>query len=126
MSDSENYGIIGNVNAKAVAVGTGARATVNESGDEKDRETLEAAIKELTAQLAALPLAPAAHDLLRGDIDKLKQLPPGAAESRPQASGILERLTEKLKMVNIAVEAAAPLAGPIKTIAALFGIPHPF
>jgi hypothetical protein len=126
MSDSINYGITGNVKAKAVAAGTGATASVNETISSGGREKLDAAIQELTAQLAALRISPAAHELVRGDVDKLRQLAPDDTEARTHASGILERLVEKLKMVNVAVETIAPLGGPLKTIAALFGVPLPF
>lgn len=126
MSDSINYGIAGNVKARAVAVGTGARASVNEPTSSEGREKLDAAIKELSTQLAALRLAPAAHESVLSDVDSLRPLGPGDQEVRPHVSGILERLTEKLKMVNVAVEAISPLGGALKAIAALFGVPLPF
>jgi hypothetical protein len=126
MSDAINYGITGNVRAKAVAVGPGATATVNETTASDGREKLDAAIQELNIQLAALRLSPAAHELVLGDVDKLRQLAPDDTAARAHASGILERLTETLKMVNVAVETIAPLGGPLKAIAALFGVPLPF
>lgn len=126
MSDSINYGIAGNVRAKAVAVGTGARASVSETTSSEGREKLDGAINELIIQLAALRLTPAAHELVLGDVDSLRQVDPGDKEARPHVSGILERLTEKLKMVNVAIEAISPLGGPLKAIAALFGVPLPF
>ena len=125
MTDSINYGIAGNVRAKAVAVGTGARATVNETSSE-GRGKLEAAIQELHAQLAALQISPAAHELVAGDVEKLRQLSPSDTAAPAHVSGILERLIEKLKMVNVAVETVAPLGGPLKAIAGLFGVPLPF
>jgi hypothetical protein len=126
MTDSINYGIAGNVRAKAVAVGTGARASVHETTSAEGREKLEAAIQELHSQLAALRISPAAHELVVGDVEKLRQLTPGDTAAPAHVSGILERLVEKLKMVNVAVETVAPLGGPLKAIAALFGVPLPF
>jgi hypothetical protein len=126
MTDWVNYGIAGNVQAKAVAVGTGAKASVHETTSSEGREKLEAAVQVLHAQLAALRISPAAHELVAGDVEKLRQLTPGDRAAPAHVSGILERLTGKLKMVNVAVEAAAPLCAPLKAIAALFGVPLPF
>jgi hypothetical protein len=126
MSDSINYGIAGGVKATAVAVGTGAKAVVNETRLPSDRANLEVALRELSSQLAALQIAPAAHELLRGDIEKLSKLAPADNTARDQASGIFERLTEKLKMVNVALDAVAPLGSALKKIATLFGPPLPF
>jgi len=126
MTDSINYGIAGNVRAKAVAVGTGAKASVQETTSPERLEKLETAIQELHTQLAALQMSPAAQQLVLGDVEKLRNLAPGDTAAPAHVAGILERLTEKLKMVNVAVEAAAPLAGPLKVIAGLFGVPLPF
>ncbi len=126
MTDSINYGIAGNVRAKTVAVGTGAKASVRETISSEGREKLEAAIEELHTQLAALQISPAAHDLVAGDVEKLRQLTPGGDAQPAHVAGILERLVEKLRMVNVAVDAVAPLAAPLKAIAASFGVPLPF
>jgi len=126
VSDPVNYGITGNVKAKAVAVGTGAQASVRETLPPQGQEEFLAAIHDLLAQLAALRLSPAAHELVRADTDQLRQLAPGDKAAAPQALGILDRLTQKLKMADVALEAAAPLGKAMKAVAAIFGVPLPF
>jgi hypothetical protein len=126
MSDSINYGISGNVKAKAVAVGTGAQASVTETMASGGRAELEAALHELMTQLAALPLTPVAHELLRVDVEKLRQPAPEGQTAQAHAATILERLTQKLKMANVAVETIGSLGGALKTVAAIFGVPLPF
>ena len=126
MSDSTNNGIIGNVTAKAVAVGTGAQASVRETAPSQAQAELLAAVHELLSQLQVLRLPPAADKLIRTDVDQLRQLAPEDTDASPQASGILERLTQKLKIADVAIEAAAPLGKALKVIAGIFGVPLPF
>ena len=58
-SDAANYGIIGAVTAKAVAVGQGASAVVNENSL-PSRDDFDAALASLRDEIRALKL-PAEH-----------------------------------------------------------------
>jgi hypothetical protein len=121
-----NYGIIGDVKARAVAVGIGARAASNQTGSPIPREDFDAALKELHDQISRLAIPAAGMEVLRADIDGLKELVAQEKPAPERAASLLEGLISKLKMVGVLVESAKPLSGPIKAIAAMCGVTLPF
>ena len=121
-----NYGIIGNVSARAVAVGDGARATSDHVEGPVSREAFDAALKELHDQISRLSLTAAGAEALKSDLEKLRQASTQKTPDRTQAAGLLEGLIGKLKMVGVLVETVKPLSGPLRTVASMFGVPLPF
>ena len=124
MSESKvNYGLIGSVTAKAVAVGPHSTATVNETGT-LSREEFEGALDTLHAQIAALQVADSSRQLLYDDVAKIRQMGSERTEQK-SASDALKGLVDKLKMVGVFMQAAIGLAEPIKKVAEWFAIPMP-
>jgi len=121
-----NYGIIGDVKARAVAVGSGARAVSNQLGGSFAREDFDAALKELSDQISRLSIPATGLEALRGDLEKLKDLGMRKEPAPERAASLLEGFIGKLKMVGVLVETVKPLSGPIKAIAAMWGIALPF
>ena len=121
-----NSGIIGNVRADAVAVGTGARAVSHRTATPFSKEQFDAAVADLRAQIATLSIPASGMEALKADLDTLKELGAQPKPSPDRAGALLEGLIGKLKMVGVLVETVTPLAQPIKAIAALWGIPLPF
>jgi hypothetical protein len=77
--DRKNLGIIGNVNAGAVAVGANSRAIVHSVSDACGRAEFDRALEELRNQLSQLQFSETSHQVIREDVvDKLKEL--GAQE----------------------------------------------
>jgi hypothetical protein len=123
---SGNQGIIGNVRADAVAVGTGARAVSNRTSAGFSREHFDAALVDLREQIGKLSMPAAGMEALRADLDKLKELSAQAKPAPERAATLLDAIVGKLKMVGVVVETMKPFAEPIKAIARLYGIPLPF
>ena len=119
-----NYGIVGNVTAKAVAVGARATAMVTENAP--DRAGVKAAIQKLETELQKLNLSRDQMDLLSGDVERLKQLAAKDPESHSPASGIMAGFVAKLKMVGVVVESVISLKNPLLKIASWFGVAPPF
>jgi hypothetical protein len=123
--DAANYGIIGAVTAKAVAVGPDAKATVNEYSA-LSRSDFDGAIDDLRAQIAALKLPESNQQLLHGDLSKIEQLAGSKPETKPEASNLLKSLLGNFKLAGEFLQTAAGLQAPIKLIAQWFNIPLPF
>lgn len=121
-----NRGIIGNVQADAVAVGTGARAVSHRTASPRSQREFDAALSGLREQIAQLSIPPAGMDALTADLDTLKELSAQPRPSPDRAAALVDGIVGKLKMVGVVVEAVKPFAQPIKTIAAFCGIPLPF
>jgi len=124
--DRKNLGIIGNVNAEAVAVGANSRAIVHSVSDAHGRAEFDRALEELRNQLSQLQLSETGHQVIREDVEKLKDLGAQDKAARAPAAGILENLTAKLKMVGVLVETSKPLHAPLKAIASWCGVNLPF
>jgi len=124
-NESGNYGIIGNVTAKAVAVGTGASAVVNEHAP-MSRADFDAALSVLRDQIAALQLPEQSRQVLHQDVAKIEQMAGEKPELKPAVSDVLKGLVDKLKLVGVFLQAAAGFQEPIKKLAAWFHIPLPF
>jgi len=115
-----NYGIVGNVTAKAVAVGAGASATVNET--QGGRAELETALQKLEEEIRGLHLTSEQAKLLSEDVKKLKQLDGKGPETSGPAASILSGLVAKLKMVGVVAESVISLKEPLTMIANWFGV----
>jgi len=123
---SANYGIIGNVNAKAVAVGETANAVVSESSG-LSRADFDAALSALGEQIAALQLPHEQREVVSSEIAKLEQMADTKKpEHKAAASDLLKGLVDKLHMVGSLVHAGVALQKPLKILAAWFGVPLPF
>ena len=120
-----NYGIIGDVTAKAVAVGTKSKAVVHEGGA-PSRAQFDAAIEALRAQIDALQVAQSGQQVLHDDVTKIEKLASEKPQHEAAASGVLAGLVDKFKMIGVVAKTAVGLAGPLKVVAAWFGIPLPF
>lgn len=122
-----NYGIIGKVTAKAVAVGEGASANVTEAGAQISRAEFDEAIRILRAQIDAMQLPAAAREIVTGDLKKIEE---AGAKDKPAesltASTLLSGLIDKLKLVGVLLNTTAGLQEPIKKLAAWFQVPMPF
>ncbi|MGD0939438.1 MAG: hypothetical protein ABR905_06960 [Terracidiphilus sp.] len=128
MSDpavSANYGIIGAVTSKAVAVGPDARAIVNEYAT-LSRTDFDGAMDDLRAQIAALKLPESHQQLLHEDLSKIEQLAGAKPEAKPAAANVLKSLLANFKLAGEFLQTAAGLQGPIKLIAQWFNVPLPF
>ena len=128
MSKSEgsaNYGIIGNVTARAVAVGTGAKAVVTEH-NAISRAQFDAALADLCDQLAELQLPAQSHEILRKDVARIGAMAGDKPEPKPAAFEVFKGLVDKLKMAGVFLQAAAGLQEPIRKLAEWFHIPLPF
>jgi hypothetical protein len=121
-----NYGIVGDVKARAVAVGPGARAVSNQTGSPIPRDDFDAALRELHDEISRLAISATGMNVLRADLEGLKELATQEKPAPERATSLLAGLVGKLKMVGVLVEGAKPLSGPIKAIAAMFGVPLPF
>jgi hypothetical protein len=119
-----NYGIVGNVTAKAVAVGTGATATATENTG--NRAGLEAALQELETELQQLNLSRDQLDILSQDVEKLKKVRGKSLESHSSATAIMAAFVAKLKMIGVVAESVISLKDPLLRIASWFGIAPPF
>jgi hypothetical protein len=123
-NESANYGIVGNVNAKAVAVGSDATAIVNETVL-PSRAEFEAAVAALRDQIATLQLPEHSREILHEDVTKIEGVT-DTPEAKPRGAELLKGLVDKLKMVGIVVEGITGLAEPIRKLAAWFQISIPF
>ena len=121
-----NYGIVGNVNATAVAIGAGSSAIVNQSGPPPSPQEFDKALQALRDQIAQLRLESYSMEVLQADIEKLKQMAGPNAAPNPNAGNQLESFVSKLKMAGVALQTAVGFHEPIAKIASWFGIPVPF
>lgn len=122
---SANYGIIGNVNAKAVAVGETANAIVSESAG-ISRADFEAALSALREQIVAMQLPQQQREAVSGDIGELEKMAGPKPEHKTAASDLLNGLVDKLQTFGSLLHAGVALQGPLKILAAWFHVPLPF
>lgn len=73
--------------------------------------------------IASLALPAQSVEILRADVEKLKQLD---REKKPDATGLLDGLVNKLKLVGAIAQSTVALHEPPKQIAVWFGVPLPF
>ncbi len=122
---SGNSGIIGAVTAENVAVGDGASIAFVDSPRQTDRGTVDAALRELRQQLAALALSPAQVEQLQEDVLRLQRDAQGKADNNSSARATFESFLGKLKILGVLTESASKLAGPLKLVASWLGIALP-
>jgi hypothetical protein len=108
---SINYGIQGNVQADAVAVGPHATAVATAPAKERDD-----AIQKLSEAVQRLQLASSQQQLLLEHFEALKAEPPA------QHASTLDKIVSVLKEAGKLTGVVAPLKG----LAAVLGIPLPF
>jgi len=120
-----NYGIVGNVQAKAVAVGAGSSAVVNET-TMHSRAEFDSALATLRDQIAALRLPESGREILDEDIARIAKMAGEKPGPAPAAVDVLKGLVEKLKMVGVLLQTAVGFREPIKKIAEWFHLTLPF
>jgi hypothetical protein len=120
---STNEGIQGSVTAEVVAVGRGARATKVVNSEQS--EATDKAVAELRAAIEKLTISP---DLSREVSKSLHAIDTEARKDRADAGHVkshLGAILGALKTAGVVAADIAAIAGPIKTIATLFGITLP-
>jgi hypothetical protein len=113
---AHNEGIIGNVRAKNIAVGRGAKAMFTEG----DRTVVQGHLQDLERAVAALPVTPAARAQLEGDVSKLKDATTASEPDQAKVSGILQTISGKLKMLGDATKGVVEVVQPLVKIAGFF------
>ena len=114
---SINNGIQGNVEAKVVAVGEGASATLyetNTSGISTD--DLVRLLNEISRAVKELHLNDGAEKNIQADIDKIQQV---ALDNQADKSGlrsVIEHLREKIELIGGLVSDTAAVAEPIARV----------
>jgi hypothetical protein len=120
-----NYGIVGNVTAKVVAVGPRSQAVVHESSPFL-RSEFDAAVADLRSQVAALAISEHDRELLTADLGKIHEMSGEKSESKPGASELLNGFVGKLKLLGGVLEGTSAVYEPIKKIASWFHLTLPF
>jgi hypothetical protein len=124
-NESANYGIIGNVKAKAVAVGPDAKAVVNETAA-PSRADFDAALAALREQIAGLHLPEHSRDALHGEVEKIEHMADEKPDAKPAAHDVLKSIVEKFKLAGVFLQTAAGLQEPITKLAEWFHVSLPF
>jgi hypothetical protein len=123
---SVNTGIQANtVTADVLAVGDHARASKVVNSGAASPELLDS-LAALRAAIAAMPLAPPAKAALEEEVVHLDKAAAGKDTPPAHVQGVLGNIVGKLKMVGVLMSDAAAIAGPLKKIATLFGVPIPW
>jgi hypothetical protein len=128
---SANYGIQGNVNATAVAVGPHAKAVVHEQAP-ASRKEFDAALASIREQIAKLEIPEEHREAVHKDLKQLESMAgskPGsgqAAESKHGAEDLLGRVVKTLKLAGVAVQTIASFQQPLSLLATWFHIPPLF
>ncbi len=130
-----NYGIQGNVNATAVAVGPRAKAVVNEQAP-GSRKEFDAALASIREQLAKLEIPEEKRAAVHKDLKQLESMAGSKAKQGPAskqgakskrgAEDVLARVVKTLKTAGVAVQAIADLHQPLALLAGWFHIPPLF
>jgi hypothetical protein len=127
-NSSANYGIQGNVNATAVAVGPRAKAVVNQQAP-ASRKEFDAALASIRDQIAKLEIPQEKREAVHKDLKELESMAgskPGkqeGAETKRGAEDVLTRVVNTLKTAGVAVQAIADFHQPLAQLAAWFHIP---
>jgi uncharacterized membrane protein YdfJ with MMPL/SSD domain len=130
-NSSANYGIQGNVNATAVAVGPHAKAVVQEQAP-ASRKDFDAALASIREQIAKLEIPKEKQEAVHKDLKQLESMAgskPAArqgAESKGGAEVVLARVVKTLKLAGVAVQTIAGFQQPLSLLAAWFHIPPLF
>ena len=128
---SANYGIQGNVNATAVAVGPHAKAVVHEQAPAARKE-FDAALASIREQIANLEIPEEHREAVHEDLKQLeamagaKQGKEQGVESKHGAEVVLARVVKTLKLAGVAVQTIAGFQQPLSLLARWFHIPPLF
>lgn len=132
---SANYGIQGNVNATAVAVGPHSKAVVHQQAP-ASRKEFDAALASTREQIAKLEIPQEHREVIHKDLKLLESMAgakvkqgPGKEqkeESKRGAEVVLARVVKTLKLAGVAVQAIAGLQQPLSLLAGWFHIPPLF
>ncbi len=123
--NSANYGIVGNVNATAVAVGPRARAVVNQ-GPPASRAELDAVLAAIRSQIASLPLADDQRAAAHADLAQVETIAGATPEPKKGAAEILNRLVKTIQSGGALLQTVAGLHGPLQQLASWFHVALPF
>jgi hypothetical protein len=115
---SKNEGIQGNVQADVVAVGKGAQA-VKVVHEAFDRGALQAALRQMRAEIAGLQLSPLEHETLQHDLGHLDEQVKAPEPDRDRIGGLLAGLAAKLKLVGVVLTEGVGLGESFKKISVL-------
>lgn len=131
-NSSANYGIQGNVNATAVAVGPRAKAVVNQQAP-ASRKEFDAALASIRDQIANLEIPKDTRTAVHKDLKELESMAGSKpvsnsgskqeSESKHGAEDVLTRVVNTLKTAGVAVQAIADFHQPLAQLAAWFHIP---
>lgn len=115
-----NQGIQGNVVAEVLAVGKGARATKTVTVTGSDKAELATAIDRLQKAIAALPVSPQARAVLATDAGELEKVVQAKKPDAAKVSGLLERISGKVKMLGEITKDVTGIVSPLVKIAGVF------
>ena len=122
--DQANYGIVGNVKGKAIAVGPHAKAVVNEDST-PSRAELDAAITTIRDLVSGLEIPDDHRKDLQKDVTNLQTLTDRKPEERATGSALLSSFVDKLKTAGVILNTVVGFHDPLSKLAAWFGIPLP-
>jgi hypothetical protein len=120
-----NYGIAGNVNATAVAVGPHASAVVNQA-QPASRPELDTILADLRNRIGALDLAGEHRDAAQRELSQLEAMAGPRAEPKPGAADAIGRLVKAIQSGGALLNTIAALHGPLAQVASWFHVALPF
>jgi hypothetical protein len=119
---SKNYGIIGSVNAKNVAIGDNATASSADTITSIEQADIEPFLIALVDCVEQLNLNTAQSELLKSDIADYQEKIRDAGPSADDAQSFLQGFYDKLKMTGTVLEEGQKIVAPLLGIAKLFGV----
>jgi hypothetical protein len=117
-----NYGIMGNVNATAVAVGPQASAVVNQAAP-SSRAEFDTVVQSLRNEIAAMNLPAENQTAVHESLNELQGLAGEASKPRLEAAPVVDRIVKALKTAGVLVQSVAALHNPLVALAAWFHLP---
>lgn len=117
-----NYGIMGNVNASAVAVGPHAKAIVNQ-GAPASRAEFDTLVETLRKEIAAMQLPAENLKLAHESLNELHAMAGETSKPKLEAAPVMDRIVNALKSAGVLVQTVAALHSPLLQLAAWFHIP---
>jgi hypothetical protein len=120
--NTTNYGIMGNVNASAVAVGPHAKAVVNQAAP-ATRAEFDALVQSLRHEIAAIKLPPENREVVHESLNELQGMAGESSAHKREAAPVMDRILNALKTAGVLVQGVAALHNPLLQLAAWFHIP---
>lgn len=118
---SKNYGIIGSVKAKNVAIGDKAIASSSDTVTTVEQADIEPFLTAMVNCIEQLDLNAAQSELLKSDIadyqEKIRDKGPNSGD----AQSFLQGFHDKLKLTGALLEEGQKIVTPMLGIAKLFG-----